>query len=49
VYITALTLGKCDRWRDDWVIMQAEVHDWLELSTIALTGHRNSWEKVPDL
>jgi hypothetical protein len=49
VYITALTLGKWDRWRDDWVIMQAEVHDRLVLSTAAPMGRRNGWEKVPNL
>jgi hypothetical protein len=42
-------LGKWDCWRDDWVIMHTEVHDWLELSTTAPMVHRNSWEKVPDL
>jgi hypothetical protein len=41
VYITALTLGKWDRWMDDWVIMQAEVHDRLELLIAALMGHRS--------
>jgi hypothetical protein len=41
VYITALTLGKWDRWRDDWVIMLAEVHDRLVLPTAAPMGHRN--------
>jgi hypothetical protein len=49
VYITAITPDKWDRWKDDLVIMQAEVHDRLELLTTALTGHRSSWEKVPDL
>jgi hypothetical protein len=41
VYITALTLGKWDRWMDDLVIMQAEVHDRLELPIAAPMGHRN--------
>jgi hypothetical protein len=49
VYITAITPDNWDRWKDDLVIMQAEVHDRLELLTIALTGHHSSWEKVPDL
>jgi hypothetical protein len=31
------------------VIMQVEVHDRMELPTAALTGHRSSWEKVPNL
>jgi hypothetical protein len=41
VYITALTLGKWDRWMDDWVIMQAEVHDRLELPIAVPMGHRS--------
>jgi hypothetical protein len=35
VYITARTPDKWDRWRDDWVIIQIEVHDRLELPTTA--------------
>jgi hypothetical protein len=49
VYITALSPSKWDRWRDYWVIMQAQVHDWLELPTATPTGSRNGWEKVLDL
>jgi hypothetical protein len=41
VYITALSPDKWDHWRDDWVIMEAEVHDRLELPIGTLTGHRN--------
>jgi hypothetical protein len=41
VYITALTFGKWDHWMDDWVIMQAEVHDRLELPIAAPMGHRS--------
>jgi hypothetical protein len=29
VYITSLTPDMWDSWRDDWVIMQEEVHDRL--------------------
>jgi hypothetical protein len=49
LYIATLTLSKWDRWRDDWVIMQAEVHDRLELPTAAPMGRRSGWEKVPNL
>jgi hypothetical protein len=49
VYIIAITLGKWDRWRDDWVIMQAEVHDRLELMTTAAMGRHSGWERVPNL
>jgi hypothetical protein len=44
-----LTPGKWDRWRDDWVIVQDDAHDRLELPTAAPTGSRFGWEKVPDL
>jgi hypothetical protein len=43
-----LTLGKWNRWRDDWVIVQADSHDRLELS-IDATGSCDGWEKVPHL
>jgi hypothetical protein len=49
VYIATLSPDKWDRWRDDWVIMQAEVHDRLELLTAAPMGSHNGWEKAPDL
>jgi hypothetical protein len=49
VYITALIPGKWDHWRDDWVVMQEDVHDRLELPTAALMGHRSGWEKVLNL
>jgi hypothetical protein len=49
VYIIAITLGKWDRWRDDWVIMQAKVHDRLELMTTAAMGRHSGWERVPNL
>jgi hypothetical protein len=38
-----------DRWKDDWVIMQADVHDQLELPARAPTSKCGGWEKVPDL
>jgi hypothetical protein len=49
VYITTLSLDKWDRWRDDWVIVQDDIHDRLELPTAAPTGSRNGWEKVLDM
>jgi hypothetical protein len=49
MYIAALIPGKWDHWRDDWVVMQEEVHDRLELPTTALMGHRSGWEKVLNL
>jgi hypothetical protein len=41
MYIAALSPGKWDHWRADWVIMQAEVHDRLELPIAASTGSYN--------
>jgi hypothetical protein len=49
VYIATLSPDLWDHWRDDWVIMQADIHDRMELLTDAPTGSHNSWEKVPDL
>jgi hypothetical protein len=49
MYITTLSPGKWDRWRDDWVIMQVEVHDRLEMLTATSMGSHNGWEKVPNL
>jgi hypothetical protein len=43
VYIATLTPGKWDSWRDDLVIMQAEVYDWLVLPTAVPMGHRIGW------
>jgi hypothetical protein len=45
VYIIALSPSKWDHWREDCVIMQADVHKQLELPTAALTGHRSDWER----
>jgi hypothetical protein len=41
--------GKWDCWTNDWVIMQAEVHDQLELTTTVSTASRNGRERVPNL
>jgi hypothetical protein len=48
-YIAPLSPDKWDRWRDDWVIVQADAYDQLELPTSEPTGNWSSWEKVPDL
>jgi hypothetical protein len=48
VYNAALISDKWGRWRDDWVIVQAEVHDWLELPTAISMGSCSSWDKVPN-
>jgi hypothetical protein len=41
--------GKWDRCKDDWVIMQVDVHDRLELPARAPMSKRGGWEKVPGL
>jgi hypothetical protein len=48
-YIATLTPGTWDHWRDDWVIVQANAHDRLELPTDAPMGNHGGWEKVPNL
>jgi hypothetical protein len=49
VYITAITPGKWDCWREDWVNMRANAHDRLVLPTEAPMGKRDSWVEVPRL
>jgi hypothetical protein len=49
VYITALTPGEWDHWRDDWVIKWVQVHDRLKMSTTAPMGSHTGWERVPAL
>jgi hypothetical protein len=48
-YIAPLTPGKWDRWREDWVIVKTDAHDWLDLPTDAPTGERSYQERVLDL
>jgi hypothetical protein len=40
-YITPISPGKWDRWRDDWVIIQTNVHDCLVLQTESPTAKRS--------
>jgi hypothetical protein len=47
-YITTITHGKWDHWRQDWVVMQGKVHDRVVLPTVT-SSNRSCWEKVPDL
>jgi hypothetical protein len=44
-----LSPSKWDRWREDWVIVQIDAHDWLELLIGAPMGKRSHWERVLDL
>jgi hypothetical protein len=41
MYIAPLSSGKWDHWRDDWVIVQTEVHDRLALPIDEPTGRRS--------
>jgi hypothetical protein len=36
-YIAALSPGRWERWREDWVLVQTDVHERLMLTTAALT------------
>jgi hypothetical protein len=38
---------KWDRWREDWTIVRADLHDHLVFSTGVPTGNRALWEKHP--
>jgi hypothetical protein len=46
VYITTVSPGKWDRWREDWVIVRADPHDRLLLPTGAPTGNCDHWEET---
>jgi hypothetical protein len=41
-YITDITPGKRDCWREDWAIMRIDAHDRLVLPTEAPTGKHDS-------
>jgi hypothetical protein len=48
-YIAPVSLGRWERWREDWVLMQADAHDRLVIPAAAPTLNRAEWEKDPDL
>jgi hypothetical protein len=45
-YIMPVGPGKWDRWREDWVIIQADVHDHLVLPTESTIARHSNWEEV---
>jgi hypothetical protein len=49
VYIVPISPSKWDCWREDWMIVRADVHDLLVLPTKSRTARRNDWEEVPKL
>jgi hypothetical protein len=48
-YIAPVSPGRWERWREDWVLMQADAHDWLVIPAAAPTLNRAEWGKDPDL
>jgi hypothetical protein len=48
-YITPISPGRWERWREDWTLVQADVHDRLVLPIVGLTLDRTEWVKDPVL
>jgi hypothetical protein len=48
-YIALVSPGRWERWREDWALVQANVHDRLALPVGGLTLDRTEWGKDPDL
>jgi hypothetical protein len=48
-YITPVSLGSWERWREDWVLMQANAHDRLVIPAATPTFNRAEWGKDPGL
>jgi hypothetical protein len=48
-YITTLSPGRWERWREDWVLVQTDAHEWLTLPTAAPTAPCVDWEQDPGL
>jgi hypothetical protein len=48
-YITPISPGRWERWREDWMLVQADVHDRLVLPIVGLTLDRTEWVKDPVL
>jgi hypothetical protein len=49
VYISSISPSKWDCWREDWVIIWANVHDYLLLLTECPMAKRSDWEETPKL
>jgi hypothetical protein len=41
-----MSSGKWDRWREDWVVVRADVHDCLVLPTKFPTAKKTAWEET---
>jgi hypothetical protein len=48
-YIAPVSLGRWERWREDWVLMQADANDRLVIPAAAPTLNRAEWGKDPGL
>jgi hypothetical protein len=48
-YIAPVSLGRWERWREDWVLMQEDAHDRLVIPIAAPTLNRAEWGKDPGL
>jgi hypothetical protein len=48
-YITPVSPGRWERWREDWALVQVDVHDWLALPIGGPTLDRAEWGKDPSL
>jgi hypothetical protein len=48
-YLAALSPDRWERWREDWVLVQAEAHEQLTLPTAAPMPPRVDWEQDPGL
>jgi hypothetical protein len=48
-YIAPISLGRWEGWREDWSLVQADVHDRLALPVGGPTLDRPEWGKDPDL
>jgi hypothetical protein len=48
-YITPISSGKWDRWREDWVVVRTDIHDRLVLSTESPTAKKTAWEETSRL
>jgi hypothetical protein len=48
-YITPVSPGRWERWREDWALVQADVHDRLILPVGGPTLDRTEWGKDPIL
>jgi hypothetical protein len=48
-YIAPISPGRWERWREDWALVQADVHDRLALPVGGPTLNRTKWGKDPGL